>query len=188
MKEELVYVEHQRFNRWMVVAILVLGNGLFFYAVISQYVEEKTWGNDPMVDWVYIIVSIFLLVMTVGFFFLRLDTVINIDGVYFRMFPFHPRFQFKAWPQISEAEVCNISPIKKFGGRKKGRRFFIQPPILNFGGGGMRIGIRSKSYTISGFRVLLLTLTNRKKIYIGTRKPEELSEFLKKLNAERKQK
>ena len=141
-----------------------------------------------MDDWLFIIVSIFLLFISVIFFFIRLDTVINKEGVYFRMFPFHLRFQFKSWEQISVAEVKNINPVKKFGGWGIRARRLILPPRLNFGGGGIRIGIRQKAYTISGFSVLLLTLTNKKKINIGTRKPEELSEFLIKLDAERKQK
>ena len=187
MKEELLFQERQRFNRWLIVALLLLSNGLFLYAFISQYFVEKTWGNNPIDDWLFIIVSIFLLFISVWFFFIRLDTVINKDGVYFRMFPFHPRFQFKSWEQIAEAEVCSINPIKKLGGWGMRTRRQLHPR-LNFGGGGIRIGIKIKSYTISGFHVLFLTLTNCNKIYIGTRKPEELSEFLIKLNAERKQK
>jgi len=187
MKEELVYVERQRFNRWFVVALLFIADGLFFYTGISIYFVEKTWGNNPMDDRIYIIVLLLLLFISIGFFFIRLDTVINKDGVFFRMFPFHPRFKFKSWEQISEAEVKDVNPIKKFGGWGK-RNSGLVITRFNIRGGGFRFGFKRKSYTISGNRVLLLTLTNHKKIYLGTRKPEELSEFLKKIDAERKQK
>ena len=171
MKEELVYVERQCFNRWLLAVNVLVTNGSFFYVGISRYFVEKKWGNNPMDDRIYIFVAVFLLFISVGFFFIRLDTVVNNEGVYYRMFPFHPRFHFQPWEFISEAEVMGL--------RKRG---------VIFRGYGIRFGFRSQSYTISGSRVLLLTLNNNKKIYIGTRKPEELSECLIKLHAERKQK
>ena len=184
MKEELLFVECQRFNRWFVVAIIAIV--VFFYVGISQYFVEKILGNNPIDDMIYLFSALLIILIAAVFFFIRLDTVINKEGVYFRMFPFHPRFHFKSWEQIAEAEVKNINPIKKFGGW--GIRTSGLLPRFNFGNGGTHFDIRSKSYSISGFHVLLLTLTNYKKLYIGTRKPEELSGFLIKLNAERKQK
>ena len=182
MKEELVFVERQRFRRWFIVTLLLLAIGMLFHASISQYFAEKTWDNNPIGDMRYIIVLFLLLSIFAEFFFIRLDTVINKEGVYFRMFPFHTRFQFTSWEHISEAVVMKINPFGGFGGW--GMRF----KVLNFGGSGIHIGFGSKSYTISGNKMLKLELKNNKRIYLGTRKPEELSDFLIKLDAERKQK
>ena len=182
MKTDLEYFERQRFNRWLAGVLFLLTNGSFYYVGVSQYFINKTWGNHPTDDTIYLISTILLTLVTVGFFFVRLDTLIDKEGIYYRMFPFHPKFKFLPWERISEAEVKKMNPIKEMGG------WGMRIRGVNFGGYGMRFGIRSKSYTVSGNRVLLLKLDNNKKIYIGTRKPDELSEFLVKLNAERKQK
>ena len=121
--------------------------------------------------------------ITVIIFFIRLDTVIDKDGVYERFFPFQLRFGFTPWYYISDASVQKINPLRKFGGRG-----IIRVKVINVGGHGIHYGIGYKSYTISGNSVLQLTLHNNKKIFIGTQTPEELEEFLNKLNAERKQK
>ena len=182
MKEELVFLERQRFNQWWILALTGSINGLLIYACITQLGMGKPWGNNPMSDTTLIVITVILLLVTVCFLFIRLDTVINREGVYYRMFPYHLSYQFKTWEHISEAVVMKIRPISEFGG------WGIRFKILNFGGRGIHIGFGSKSYTISGNKTLKLELKNKKSIYIGTRKPEELSEFLIKLNAERKQK
>jgi len=181
MKEELVFFERQRFNQWFVIALFLLTIATIIYVCVSL-IFMNTLDNKRIDVPILIVLAVVMILIPVGFFFFRLETVINKEGVYFRMFPFHRRFQFKPWSYISKAEVKKINQFKKFGG------WGMQYKVVNFMGSGIHFGIRSKSYTISGNCVLLLTLINNKKIYIGTQKPEELSEFLVKLDAERKQK
>ena len=182
MKEEIVFLERQRFNQWWILALIAIVNGIVIYACITQIGLGKLWGNNPVSDTMLIVITVIVLLVTVCFLFVRLDTVINREGVYYRMFPYHLKFQFKPWEHISEADVMKVRPISEFGGW--GMRF----KILNFGGSGIHVGFGSKSYTVSGNKTLKLELKNNKKIYIGTRNPDELSAFLEKLNAERKQK
>ena len=182
MKEELIFMERQRFNQWWILALIAIINGIIIFACITQLALGKPLGNNPVSDRALIVITVILLLVTVCFLFVRLDTVINSEGVYYRMFPYHLRFQFKPWEHISEAAVLKVRPVSEFGGW--GMRF----KILNFGGQGIHIGFGSKSYTVSGNKTLKLALKNNKKIYIGTRKADELTEFLVRLHAERKQK
>jgi len=183
MKEELVFYERQRFTQWWLIVLLFAVNGVFLYGCIKQIVLGDPFGNRPTPDAIFIFMTVFMFLLSASFFFIRLDTVINEEGVYFRMFPFHIRFKFKSWEQISEAGVKKINPITELGGW--GMRY-----KLRFGLRRGRSGIyiaNIQSYTLSGNKVLQLVLNNNKELYIGTRRPDELSEFLSKLDVKRKQ-
>jgi hypothetical protein len=182
MKEELIFQERQRFNQWWFVLLMLIVNGILIYACISQIVLGKSFGNNPASDTMLIVVTVLTILFTIGFFFIRLDTVINEVGVYERMFPFQFRFGFTPWEHISDVSVKKISPIREFGGW--GMRF----KLINFGGNGISYGIGQKAYTVSGNNILELKLQNGKKILIGTQQPEALTEFLDKLDAKRNQK
>ena len=175
MKEEIVFYERQRFKQWW---IFLLFTASFVFLLFSGKLSGDNQTDYPVI----IGTIVFLTLLSVGFFFVRLDTVINKDGVYFRMFPFHFKSIFINWEQILEAEIRRISPIREHGGW--GMRF----KVMNIGSHGISYGFGRKAYTISGNHVLQLRLNNNKKIIIGTKKPDELTEFLNKLDAERKQK
>jgi len=187
MKEELEFQECQRFNQWRgrwVILLFLSIIGIFIYGCIVQFGMGKPFGDPPMPDAALIIVTIGVTVvialLMACFYFMRLDTLINEEGVYERMFPFQFKFGFTPWDNIIDAAVIE----KNF--RKKYSR-----------GWGIRHGFRKKSFSTPGNKVLQLTITNdykilrfinTKKIYIGTQKPEEMTEFLDKLNAKRNQK
>jgi len=112
------------------------------------------------------------------FLFFRVDMVIDKEGVWVRIFPsFRRRFKLTPWEQISEYVVqtgyCKLGISTKLTPRKIGT--------------GIRM-ISCKTYNFSGRTVLQLTLKNNNIIHIGTKMPEELTVFLEKLDAERKQK
>jgi len=182
MKEKLVFFERQRFSQWWAIGLFAILNGLFIFGCVYQIILDNPFGNHPMSDRSLLILTGFVLLTTAFFFLIRLDTVVNTEGVYYRMFPFHFGIKFIAWDAIAEAEVRKINPLGEVGGW--GLRF----KFLNVGGSGVRVGLNTISYTISGNKVLKITLINHKTIYIGTRRAEELSEFLDKIDAERKQK
>jgi len=187
MKEGLEFQESQRFNQWWIIPVVMFPiNVMFISMCIYQLTTGKPVGDKPMTDTELIIVTIlfflFSVILGVVFFFMRLDTVINEDGVYERMFPFQLNFRFTPWDNIMDAGVMKKNLIEKYRYSR---------------GWGIRRGFRKKYYDTGGNYVLKLTLknnnkiltfTSNKKIFIGTQKPEELTEFLEKLNAERNQK
>ncbi len=182
MKEELVFLERQYFKRWFVIVLslfIFLPVPVIFYIIT---VLDKAAGQNTLFLVTFIVVTLLMLLMAVLLFIMRLDTIIDKEGVYYRMFPFHWRFKTILWDDIMEAEVTKFSPLRRSvttAMRVKG---------VTIGGHGMHFGIGFSSYTLSGNKALLLSLTNHKKVYIGTQKAEELSEFLVKLDAKRKQK
>jgi len=167
MKEELVFQERQRFSQWWIILIILFS--IIFTPFIQLITGKPIEYNDPMFVTMLIILTVLAILLAVGFYFLRLDTIINEEGVYERMFPFQLKFGFTPWGSILDANVVK----KKFNRKYQKWKF--------------RIGFREKSFTTSGNYELKLTLKNNKRIFIGTQIPEELAEFLDKLNAERKQ-
>ena len=56
-------------------------------------------------------------------------------------------------------------------------------PLTEYGGWGLRLGLFGKgtAYNVSGNKGLQLEFTDKKKLLIGTNKPDELSETLNKI-------
>ena len=182
MRDELVFNERQRINKWMVLSLLGLIDGLLIYGCIVQIGMGKPWGNNPTDNVALIVLTVILFLLNLSFFLVRLDTIINEDGVYERMFPFQLKPRFFPWDQILDACVIKMNPIKAFNSWGVRTKLFR----VQIGSTQIRYGIDYASYTISGKIVLQLTLKNSKKIYVGTQRPEDLSEFLEKLDAKRK--
>jgi len=171
MKEEPVFYERQRFSQSWSILILIVVNALFVYGCIIQLGMGKLWGNNPMDNTILIIVTAFLTLLTVSFFFIHLDTVVNKEGVYIKIFPFSWKYKFFTWDIISKSHVRKYNPILEYGGWG-----------IKYGRGIRRYRINNVAYSVSGNRGLQLELTNGKRVLIGTRKPVELEEVLKKLN------
>jgi len=181
MKKELVFYERQRFNKWLAIVFFLFINSLYAYLCFGHLVIGEPLDNDPVSNIILTITAIFMFLFTVVLFFIRIDTVINEEGVWVRVFPFYIRFKLTPWDYISEFAVKKMNLI--------GRKWFInnQLVIRRVRGKGIRL-VGRKSYILSGNHVLELTIKNDKKIFIGTQQPEALTEFLDKLDARRKQK
>ena len=179
MKEELEFIECQRFNKWIAIFLFLVINTANIAWISSTDVREL-FNNTPILCIMLIIVTILTFLLSISFFFIRVDTVINRDGVWVRAFPFRLRFKFTPWEHISEAIVRKMNLIRD----KRGINFKLVPSRVGSTGFQM---IGRTTYNLSGNYVLELTLKNNKKIIIGTQRAEELTAFLEKLNAERKQ-
>ena len=178
MKDEVVFYERQRFSQSWAILIIGLVNALFIFGCIMQLGMGKSWGNHPMDNTMLIIVTAIVTLLTISFFFSGLDTVINKEGVYFKLFPFCWKYKSFPWDMVSKAYVRKYNPILEYGGW--GIRYRIGGIRFNSG----EIG-RSKmniAYNISGNMGLQLELANGKRVLIGTRKPAEMEDVLQKLN------
>jgi hypothetical protein len=98
------------------------------------------------------------------FYTLRLDTEINSNGIYIRFFPFHLSYKKYAWDEI---EACFVREYN---------------PIAEYGGWGIRLGLfgKGRAFNVSGNKGIQLVFKNNKKLLIGTSKPVEASEAIKK--------
>jgi hypothetical protein len=165
MKEEILFTERQRFTQWWLWLILLGINGLFIFGVFMQVIAGKQFGNNPMSNTGLLIATGLSILFTVLFLNFRLETVIKKDGISVRFLPFHLQFKHYTWDKLTKSFVRQYSPITEFGGW------------------GLRFGLfgRGKAYNVSGNKGLQLEFTDNKKLLIGTNKPEELTEALKKI-------
>lgn len=106
---------------------------------------------------------IFLLCFTIAAFSLTLETEIRQDGIYIRFFPFQLSYHHYSWQHIRHISVRQYSPIREYGGR------------------GFRGTGKNQAWNVSGNKGLQLELTDRRKILIGTKKPEELTDVIELL-------
>jgi hypothetical protein len=165
VNEEILFTERQRYKQWWLWLILLGVNGLFLFGVFKQVIGGQQFGDKPMSNIELLTVTGLTIVSTILFANFRLDTVIKKDGIYVRFFPFHFQFKNYRWETLTKSFVRQYSPISEYGGW------------------GLRFGFFGKgtAYNISGDKGLQLEFTNNKKLLIGTNKPEELTETLKKI-------
>jgi hypothetical protein len=100
-------------------------------------------------------------------------TWINKEGVYIKEFPFLSflKYKFFPWEIISKSHVRKYNPVWEYGGWG-GKRYRWR--IMH--------GRIDVAYNVWGDMGLQLELINGKRVLIGTRKPVEMEDVLRKLN------
>lgn len=165
MNQDILFQETQKFNQWWLWAILISVNAMLIYGVVDLYLlDEHQISNesDRGAIWFALIL---IPLLTMLFLTFRLDTLVKANGVYFRFFPIHRKYRYYSWEQIAKIFLRQYSPL------------------IEYGGWGIRYGIFGKgmAYNIKGSNGLQLFLKNKKKLLIGTQRPEELRAVLKQL-------
>ena len=179
MKEGLVFQEYQSLKKWKAAIFFAIIALPLIIGCIIQIGLGKQWGNNSLPNIVLLITTLVLALFGFIFFFVRLETLINKDGVYMQMFPMQWKFKFIPWDCILNAEVRKASLFMgDFG--------FLPTYTYSFYRLGFKGFNKEHIAKISGNIVLQLDLINNEKIVIGTQMPEELMEFLEKFDAERK--
>ena len=165
MANEVLFTESQKFKQWWLWLILLGINGLFLFGLFKQVIGGQQFGDKPMSNVGLIVTTVPTIVLTILFVNFRLDTTITKDGIYVRFFPFHLKFKHYSWDSLTKSYVRQYSPLTEYGGW------------------GLRLGLFGKgtAYNVSGDKGLQLEFTDKKKLLIGTNKPDELTETLKKV-------
>ena len=163
-KKQIEFYEVQRMNQWLAWGVMITVNAIFIWGCIQQFILKEPWGNNPMSNIGLIIVTVIMILLTVSsLFFTKLHTYINIEGVFVRYFPFHFKYKFFDWNSIETLQVKKYNPHKA-------------------GGWGLKVALDGiRYYTMSGKMCLALTLKNKRKIVIGTKRPVEMEDALRKL-------
>jgi len=160
MTDEILFRENQKFNQWWIWIILLGVNGLICYGIIQQVFLGKPFGDRPASNSGLLLVFGLILLTVLLFFSLKLETVITKDGVYVKFFPFYLKFKHYSWDQIQRLYVRKYSPIMEYGGWG----------IRGFG--------RNRALNVSGNMGLQLELKEGRRLLIGTKKAEELSDAI----------
>ena len=109
--------------------------------------------------WLVGFVALYAWFLLVG----RLETVVDDVGLRIRWYPLHLR-----WRQIPLDGVERVEPVK-------------YRPIWEYGGYGIRMGIRRRAYNVVGNRGVRLHYMGGRHLLIGSRRPEELAEAVRAL-------
>ena len=165
MDNHILFSESQKFKQWWVWVILGSINFLFIFGIYKQVMNGEQFGNKPMSDTGLVITAVTTMVLTIAIINFRLDTIIKQDGIYVRFFPIHLKFKHYKWDRLSKLFVRQYSPIKEYGGW------------------GVRLSLfgHGTAYNITGDKGLQLIFLDKKKLLIGTDKPDELTETLNKI-------
>ncbi|POY35948.1 hypothetical protein C3K47_12115 [Solitalea longa] len=169
MDNEILFKERQRFKQWWLWLALLGVNSLFLFGVFKQVIGGRQFGDKPMSNSGLLIASGITLIVMIVFINFKMETMIKKDGIYVRFFPFHLKFKFYAWDTLTKSYVRPYSPIAEYGG------WGLRKGLLGSG----------TAYNISGNQGLQLEIKNSEKLLIGTAKPQQMAELLKKLGQEK---
>jgi len=160
-----IFKEEQRMRQVWIYILLLAVLGIWLWQLIQQVFLGVPFGTNPAPD----VVIVFMGIIPVGAFFLiislKLETVVTQEGIKYRMWPLIRKYKEIAARDIDRWEVKKYNPIKDYGGWG-----------IRYGWG--KNGV---AYNISGNQGAYFELKNRKRILIGTRKPEELRSALRKM-------
>ena len=94
--------------------------------------------------------------------FMKLETEVRADGVYYRFSPFHRHFHRIAFDDIDAWEVRDYHPLRHYGGWG-----------IRYG-----LGARGMAYTAWGSRGVWFRLKNGKRRLIGSQRADEMGEAI----------
>lgn len=166
MENDILFTEQQRFKQWWLWLILIGINSIFIFGIFKQVIGGQQFGDKPMSNNGLFMGFGIVFLLTLLFYFFKLETIIKTDGIYVRFFPIHIDYKKYEWNTINKSFVREYNAIGEFGGW--GIRYGI------FGSG--------NALNVSGNKGLQLVFTNDKKLLIGTNKPQELCDALFKIN------
>jgi len=169
--EKKLFSEEQRFDQlWLKVPLYVLAVGniiLFAYGFYKQLVAGKPWGDNPMSD-VGLAFSTFAVLLIWGMVFYLFEKTKLITAIY------EKEIRLRFPPFFFKEKIIPLQMIKKLEVRKYN-------PITEFGGWGLRYGLRGKAYNVKGNMGLQIQFINSKKLLIGTQKPDQVTWAISKM-------
>jgi hypothetical protein len=166
MQNDILFSEKQRFTQWWLWLILFAVNSIFVYGCYQQIILVQEFGDKPMSNAGILVALSVVALITFLFYSLKLETIIKVDGIYVRFFPFHIAYKKFTWNNIEKVYVRQYKPITEYGGW--GLRYGV------FGNG--------NALNVSGNQGLQIIFNNSTTmLLIGTKKPEELQAVIEKI-------
>ncbi len=161
-----IFREVQRFHQWWIYLTVLVVTGFAWYAPLRQLFADAPAGEKEAPDWAMYLIW---LLMGVGFpaLFLSARLVVEVkeDGLHYRYYPFHARFHHIGVEEIEEVEAVTYHPI------------------LEYGGWGIRCGLKGRAYNVSGKRGVQLQLREGKRVLFGSQRAEELASAMREAMA-----
>jgi len=163
-----LFEEKQRYTQWwlwlIIVSAAVIVTGVFMNAVYVQLVTGNPWGDKPLSDDALIVYALFMIscmiIMLLIFFNSVLEITVDRSGVSYRYFPL-----IRSWRRI-DRENIQAYELKKY---------YLQ-------GYGIKRDLRgNKTINVKGNTGVELVMFDGIKLVLGTQKPDEFLNALKKM-------
>jgi len=163
-----LFEEKQRYTQWwlwlIIVSAAVIVTGVFMNAVYVQLVTGNPWGDKPLSDDALIVYALFMIscmiIMLLMFFNSVLEITVDRSGVSYRYFPL-----IRSWRRI-DRENIQAYELKKY---------YLQ-------GYGIKRDLRgNKTINVKGNTGVELVMFDGIKLVLGTQKPDEFLNALKKM-------
>ena len=164
---KIYFKEEQKFNQWWIWLLIAVCCGIWIWQFVQQIIMGKPFGNNPMSDLGVILTGIFPILVLLLFRLLKLETLIDEEGIKCRFMPFQRKYKTFLPLDIAKYEV------KKYN------------PLMEYGGWGIRYGRKGTAYNVRGNMGLYLELKNKKNFLIGTQTPDSLRYAMEKMIRER---
>ena len=164
IKNYVIFREVQQFKQVWIWALILLVTGTAWLGFIRQIIFQQQFGNRPAPDsMMFIIWILFGMGLPLFFLSLKLITEVRANGLYIKFFPLHRKFQKFDFLNLNRFEVTTYSPLKEYGGW------------------GIRYGVKGKAYNVKGNKGVMLYLNNGPNILIGSQNSDLLLEALEKV-------
>ena len=142
-----------------------------FYGVYTQLVLGQAWGIEPMSDvglaiFSFVALSVLAFVLWIVLS-VRLETSVDNHGIQYRYFPQMTKFRKLDRTEVESFTVRKLSFLES---RRRGYRRSLSG--------------RQRRMIVNGRHAITLTLTDGKKITIGTQMPHEFEKALRQMMGE----
>ena len=153
----LNFIEIQKFRQvWLLALVLVPCISALIYLGFTVFRNGPISGTNMLI---YGAIALALVLVPVFLLSIKMVTEVKNDAIHIRFFPL-------------KREVIPFSEIAKCDARQ-------YSPIKEYGGWGIRYGIKGMAYNVSGNRGVQLALTNGKQLLIGSQRSEELAKTIR---------
>jgi len=152
------FYERQRYKNLVLLLLVILVQLVLVYLILDEVLSDNLWGSKKTKSFLLIGITAFISTpLLLSFFFIRLETIITEEGIFYRWFPFSKNYNMILWDNVKEVFILDM---KNVGFRW---RFNHKYDEINFPGSN---------------HALLIQLRGGKKKLIGTRKAEEMNRVL----------
>ena len=156
------FSEIQQFRQgWLLATVLIPCISALIYIGFTVF---RNWPMSGTYTLIYGVSILALVLVPVFMLSIKMVTDVKNDAIHIRFFPL-------------KKEVIPFSEIAKCDARQ-------YSPINEYGGWGIRSGIKGRAYNVSGDHGVQLELTNGKRLLIGSQRSEELAETIKTFTKE----
>ena len=165
MSNRILFKEKQKFSQWWLWLIFIVIDSIFVLGTIIQIMGKQEFGNNPLSNTGLLIITGFLIILSLTFIIYRLETQITETGIFYRAYPFQKNKKI-SWEKISKAYIREYKPFSEY-----------------YSGRIRIIGLMSsdQAFIVSGNKGLQLVFVTGERFLIGTQKPEDMKQVLQKL-------